>query len=71
MTEEAVLRDKLIRNVQQLERRRREVQRELVLRNISESRSSREDRRGRSSRDHSHGASGVSSAVVIPRHRHH
>ena len=61
MAEEAVLRDKLIRNVHQLEQRRKEVQRELVLRNISSGSSSQESR----------GASGIASAVVIPRHHHH
>ncbi|CAI8057883.1 A-kinase anchor protein 17A, partial [Geodia barretti] len=71
VAEEGVLRDKLIRNVHQLERRRKEVQRELVLRNISESGSSSRDRRRRSPREHGHGASGVSSAVVAPRHHRH
>ena len=68
VAEEGVLRDKLIRNVHQLERRRKEVQRELVLRNISESGSSSRDRRRRSPREHGHGASG---AVVAPRHHRH
>ena len=59
VAEETSLRDKLIRNVQQLEQQRKEIQRELALRDRSERSSS--SRRRRSRHD-------VSSAVVVPRH---
>lgn len=59
VAEEVTLRDKLIRNVQQLEQRRKEVQRELVLRDISQTAGS--SQQGRPS-------SNIPSAVVIPHH---
>lgn len=57
VAEEVSLRDKLIRNVQQLEQRRKEVQRELVLRDISQTSSSQQGRSG---------SSNIPSAVVVP-----
>jgi type III secretory pathway component EscU len=60
VAEEASLRDKLIRNVQQLEQQRKEIQRELVLRDMSGRPSSSSQRR-RSRHE-------VPSAVVVPRH---
>ena len=59
VAEEASLRDKLIRNVEQLEQQRKEIQRELVLRDMSGRSSSSQRRRSRHD---------VPSAVVVPRH---
>lgn len=58
VAEEVSLRDKLIRNVQQLEQRRKEVQRELVLRDLSQTSSSQQGRP----------SSNIPSAVVVPHH---
>ena len=62
VAEEASLRDKLIRNVQRLEQRRKEIQRELVLRDISKG-SSQHGRPG-------HAGSSIPSAVVVPPDQH-
>ena len=76
VAEEAGLRDRLIHNVQRLEQRRKEVQRELALRKRrSRSRSRSREREGRrrgerSGRRHHSSSSIVPSAIVIPRHRH-
>ena len=52
LAKESVLRDKLIKNVQHLEQRKMEVQRQLLLRTLSSS----------------GGQSHLKSAVVIPKH---
>ena len=62
VAEEVSLRDKLIRNVQRLEQRRKEIQRELVLRDLSKG-SSQHGRPG-------HAGSSIPSAVVVPPDQH-